>query len=120
MIDIKELRVGNYVYINNRIVKVEVEDLVELKAACRYGRDTEFLRPVLLSPATLQKIGFSRVCETTSGDLYSKGDIYVKVVGNAVSLYIVDLGTACGESFSYLHQLQNVLSSLYHVELTLE
>lgn len=120
MIDIKELRVGNYVYVSNKIVKIEAEDLVELKSAIRYGRDTEFLRPVLLSQAILKKIGFNRVNETTSGDLYAKGDIYVKVIGNSISLYIIDLGTTCGVSFSYLHQFQNILFSLFHVELSLE
>ncbi|MCQ2198128.1 MAG: hypothetical protein MJZ19_00205 [Paludibacteraceae bacterium] len=120
MIDIRELRVGNYVYINNKVVKVEAEDLLELKSVNRYGRDTDFLRPVLLSQAILQKIGFCRVSETTSGDLYSKGEIYVKVTGTSVFLYIVDLGTTIGVPFSYLHQFQNVLFSLFHIELTLD
>lgn len=120
MIDIKELRVGSYVYINDRILRVEVSDLVELNSAVRYGREADFLRPVRLSESILKRAGFNKETEKLLTSLYSNGEVYLKEDSNKYSIYDINSGNSFGVSVSYLHQLQNILSSMFNTELSFE
>ncbi len=116
MIDTKELRIGNVIYLNGKKTAVSSDDIAFLAKCQLLGINCE-ATPVRVTEETLKTLGFTYEFENVSNRVYSKDGINLQIHSSeGICLYIK--GEKLGKSFFYVHQLQNLWFSLLGKEIT--
>lgn len=116
MIDTKELRIGNLIYLNGKKTTVGSDDIAFLAKCQLMGIGCEST-PVKVTEEMLKGLGFMFEFENVSNRVYSKEGIMILIhPSEGFSLY--NNGEKIGKSFFYMHQLQNLWFSLLGREIT--
>lgn len=135
MINIKELRIGNYVYPKNENGKPsKIGKVLGITGhlVCVEGNNSPYdyhlLEPILITPEIMEKCGFTLIDDKyySSPNIADKLAIFVDLTGR-LYISIVDERFERGyedipfNTFAgYLHQLQNVYFTLTGRELEVE
>ena len=140
--NVQELRIGNYIHNNVECFPLKAKDLIFLLT----GDNEHYAVPIPLNEKWLRDLGFSNEVDSEVGfdmeglDLlvYFHDDISVEIVPDKLGLknsFIVSLyqdgvdeeGELCSMGICelpyeelYVHQLQNIVSSIYGKELKYE
>ena len=117
MVKIEELHVGSLFYIGNKIQKITAFDIQTIKQAERFGLQLDGFRPILITEETLKKFKFSKLAETTDHTLFGLGEIYISYKKSGSHLICAQSRAEIGKAFTYIHQLQNICSSLFGLDL---
>lgn len=122
MIDNQELRIGNYLLMNRRMVQVGgIPNTIKLLIPGeQYAVEVEEFEPIPITEALLLKLGFENV--GFYDNVYSKDNIRVHIDKNKeidTVLFIMynDGGSIFEKEVSSLHQLQNLYFALTGKEL---
>lgn len=116
MIDSRELRIGNIIYLNGKKTAAGSDDIAFMAKCQLLGINCE-TTPVRVTEDTLIGLGFSFEFENVSNKVYSKDGVKLLIhPSEGISLYIN--GEKFGKSFFYMHQLQNLWFSLFGKEIT--
>lgn len=104
-----ELRIGNYILFNGKIIQISGKGLYDYAYTHDYTGKHE---PINLSPEILEKAGFR---QGNDKEMYkSKEGVWLtKIEG----LGYYTAGLRAGYCIQYLHQLQNVIFALTGEEL---
>jgi len=124
---IKELRIGNYLYLDNTIIQVinignnSINIIIE-KNTHKITSLIPFtkLKPIPITSKILKQLGF-RVWMTETRLIYrDKKDFYVKRKTNDYFIYhFTDNKHYQLHKILYVHQLQNIMYYLLDIDLTL-
>ena len=121
--DVKELRIGNWVYFKFKDtgfgnVMICANDFKVMDRISTDDIDTHY-NPISLTEEWLLKFGFKKQW-TISGNLYSiklsKG--FISIYSFEDDSYKLDCANLCISAFKYIHQLQNLYFALTGQELT--
>ncbi len=112
MIDVKELRIGNWI----RNVEGDREEVVNLdffRWLSVEEYDLEYYEPIQLTKEWFLKFGYNEVAP----DCYLMGDYYTDIVSSEVRFYLD--GDSCRYyiTVKHVHQLQNLYFALTGEEL---
>ncbi len=121
MIKANELRIGNFLLVDDKIISVHhirynsigVNCSFSTSVVCIYILDKGRIRPIPLDPEILEKCGFEKNIDT--GDYWSREGF--KLWFDGVGFYHIN-----SELFfhvTYLHQLQNIYFDLCNEEIAL-
>ncbi len=117
MIDAKELRPGNVIYLNGKKSALDVNDIAFLGQCQRLGVNVE-ATPIKVTEETLVGTGFDFEFENMSDRVYAKEGIKIRF-NKIEGLHLYVCGETTGKSFFYIHQLQNLWFCLTGSELTI-
>lgn len=108
MIDVRELRIGNNILDDGKVIQVTAATIMDI---VQYRIDYD---PIPLTPEILGKCGFIKI-KNTEYYIVSNKDagtiLIVNVINNEYSLSCFPV------TFQYLHQLQNIAYFLTNTEL---
>lgn len=117
MIDIKELRRGNIIYLNGKKCVVDSDQIAFMEKCASLGIGLD-ATPVKLTEEILKEIGFSFDFDQTPDKVFSMDD--VKLYHNdSEGFHLYHQGVKLGKGFFYLHQLQNLMFCLFGKEITI-
>lgn len=116
MIDTKELRIGNTIYLNGKKTIVGADEIAFMEKCLLFGINCE-ANPVKVTEETLKILGFSFDFENTGSRVYARDGIKLQIHPSE-GVYLYAGGNRIGKSFFYLHQLQNLWFCLTGKEIT--
>ena len=120
---IQELRVGNYIYENNKIL--QITDGHNFDAVESWLEDTDFIKPILITEHILLKLGFKiGVNNYDCGNYHiiSKfGEFYLRKSYKGGFYWGFDYDNEINNvnNVEYIHQLQNLYYVITGCELTI-
>ena len=112
MIDVKELRIGNYVFSNMAEDEIQISALIESMELA--------VEPIELTEEWLVRIGFENLLDIK--EIYHIGELkgqYLQVILND-GKFVCRLAGKTLRIVKYVHTLQNLFHSLYEEELTIK
>lgn len=115
MIEAKELRSGNVIYLNGKKTMMGIDDISFLERCQRFGVNTD-ATPVKVTEEILVGTGFEFEFENLSDRVYSKEGIKIRF-NRTEGLHLYANEGKIGKSFFYLHQLQNLWFCLTNTDL---
>lgn len=125
MINTNELRIGNYVIHNNKIIKTThiVLAVYFMLHDKNNIKTSEELNPIKITEEWLLKFGFEHEIDSGNNDIMTRqgNNFYLKYINLAISengFYYYSDSLYCGHILiKYIHQLQNLYYSLTGNEL---
>ena len=132
MVNLNELRAGNYIYeIVDTPKDPEAKELFKVAAVNtltgtlinEYDDITqaEYCEPIPLTPEILERCGFAKGEDSNTigeGATYYNGNIIIVEVNKGYELFASEW--TIGETFFYLHELQNICLDLFKFELEIK
>ena len=106
MVDTKELRIGNIIYLNGKKTIVSSDEIAFLEKCQLFGINCD-ATPVKVTEETLKGYGFTFDFENMSNKVYAKDGIKIQT-SPTEGVFLYAGGNRIGKSFHYLHQLQNL------------
>ena len=115
MIDIRELRNGNIIYLNGQKRVISAEEIAFIEKCQLLGINVD-ATAVKITEEAIKGLGFEFDFENVSNRVYAKDGIKIQIhPTEGVALY--GNGNRIGKSFFYIHQLQNLWFFLQGKEL---
>lgn len=122
MIKATELRIGNLfeVYDNlfNRVDAISEEKIRFKNNKGTFYVDPKDINPIPLTPEILERFGFKKDKRDYSNQSYSNEGIIIEEVNGGFELFASEW--TIGETFYFLHELQNICLGLFKFELVIK
>lgn len=116
MLETRELRIGNIIYLNGKKSVVGSDEIAFIGKCHLLGINCE-TTPIKITEETLKGIGFEFEFENMTNRVYAKEGIKLLFhPTEGIALY--SNGNKIGKNFFYIHQLQNLWFCLLGKELT--
>lgn len=115
---VRELRIGNQILINSKITIINATDIEYIFNREKFGCEIENCNPIKLSEDILKRLNFKYEYEKMSDKIYSLENFKI-CINKTEGCHFYHVDTKIGQSFHYLHQLQNLYFDLIGECLTL-